>query len=61
MTPEARAARAARPAEISWMVWGRPYTLLVTHFVPRLRERGVSDDVIESILVDNPRRLLAGA
>lgn len=59
--PEMRGQRADRQAEISWMVWGRPYTYLVTDFVPRLKERGVADDVIESILRDNPRRLLAGA
>jgi phosphotriesterase-related protein len=59
--PEHRAARLARKAEIDWIVWGRPYTHIVTDFVPRLKERGVTDEVIESILVDNPRRLLAGA
>jgi phosphotriesterase-related protein len=59
--PEMRGQRADRQAEISWMVWGRPYTYLVTDFVPRLQERGVSAEVIESILVDNPRRLLTGS
>jgi phosphotriesterase-related protein len=59
--PEMRAARLERKAEIDWIVWGRPYTYLVTDFVPRLKERGVTDDQIESILVDNPRRLLTGA
>ena len=31
----------------------------VTKFVPMLRERGVKDDVLHRILVDNPRRFLA--
>lgn len=31
----------------------------VTKFVPMLRERGVKDDVLQRVLVDNPRRLLA--
>jgi phosphotriesterase-related protein len=31
----------------------------VTKFVPMLRERGVRDDVLQRILVDNPRRFLA--
>lgn len=31
----------------------------VTKFVPMLRERGVKDDALHRILVDNPRRFLA--
>jgi phosphotriesterase-related protein len=31
----------------------------VTKFVPMLRERGAKDDVLQRILVDNPRRFLA--
>ena len=31
----------------------------VTKFVPMLRQRGVNDDVLQRILVDNPRRFLA--
>jgi phosphotriesterase-related protein len=31
----------------------------VTKFVPMLRQRGVKDDVLQRILVDNPRRFLA--
>jgi phosphotriesterase-related protein len=31
----------------------------VTKFVPMLRERGVKDDVLQRIIVDNPRRFLA--
>jgi len=28
--------------------------------VPKLRERGVSDEQIDQLLVDNPRRFFAG-
>lgn len=58
--PEHREARAARAEEIAWQVTGRPYTYLVTDFVPMLLERGVTDDDVETMLVDNPRRLLTG-
>ena len=40
---------------------GRPYTYLVTDFVPKLVERGVTDADVETMLVDNPRRLLTGS
>jgi phosphotriesterase-related protein len=53
VTPEARAAR-------QWMVSGRPYTYLMTDFVPLLLERGVTAEQVEVMLVDNPRQLLAG-
>ena len=59
--PERRAARAAMAEQIAWQVTGRPYTYLVTDFVPRLLERGVTDADVETMLVDNPRRLLSGA
>jgi phosphotriesterase-related protein len=58
--PERREARAAMAEQIEWQVTGRPYTYLVTDFVPRLLERGVTDADVETMLVDNPRRLLAG-
>jgi predicted metal-dependent phosphotriesterase family hydrolase len=51
--PEVRAA-------IKWQVSGRPYTYLVTDFVPMLVERGVTADQVEIMLVDNPRQLLTG-
>ena len=38
---------------------GGGYAKTVTVFVPKLREAGVRDDVLHSILVDNPRRFLA--
>ena len=59
--PEYRDAAATRRQEIEWQVWKRPYTYILTDFVPRLRERGVTDADVETIFVDNPRRLLAGA
>ena len=34
---------------------------VLTRFVPRLREEGVSDGAIQDLLVNNPRRFLAGA
>jgi len=59
--PERRDARAAMRENIDWQVWKRPYTYIVTDFVPRLLERGVTDADVDTMLVDNPRRLLAGA
>ncbi|GAA0438966.1 aryldialkylphosphatase [Acrocarpospora corrugata] len=32
---------------------------LFTHFVPRLKSKGVTDEQIQAILVDNPRRVLS--
>ena len=58
--PESRAARAALADEIRWQSSLRPYTYLYTDFVPMLLERGVTEAQVESIFVDNPRRLLAG-
>ena len=37
---------------------GHGYTYLAETFLPRLRARGVSDDEIRTLTVDNPRRLL---
>ena len=59
--PENRDGAAVRREEIAWQVWQRPYTYILTDFVPRLLERGVTDADLETIFVDNPRRLLAGA
>jgi phosphotriesterase-related protein len=58
--PERRAAMAPMREAIDWQVWQRPYTYIVTDFVPMLRERGVTDADVETMFVDNPRRLLAG-
>jgi phosphotriesterase-related protein len=35
------------------------YAKTVTVFVPKLKEAGISDDVLNRIMVDNPRRFLA--
>jgi phosphotriesterase-related protein len=40
--------------------WPPPYTYMFTDFVPMLRERGVSEAAIASILEDNPHRFFAG-
>jgi phosphotriesterase-related protein len=58
--PAARAAMASRRADLDWQVTDRPYTYITTDFAPMLRERGVTDDDLETIFVDNPRRLLTG-
>ena len=47
--------------DIVWPMRKRPFTYVLTDFVPRLREFGVDDADVERIFVDNPRRLLAGA
>jgi phosphotriesterase-related protein len=59
--PEARARRAEMAEGIAWQVTKRPYTYVLTDFAPMLRERGVTDADLETIFVDNPRRLLTGA
>jgi phosphotriesterase-related protein len=38
---------------------GAGYAKTVTVFVPKLREAGVKEDTLQTILVDNPRRFLA--
>src|SRR3954469_7961591 len=40
--------------------WPPPYTYLFTDFVPMLKERGLTQQEIDSILLDNPRRYFAG-
>ncbi|GAC1411034.1 MAG: phosphotriesterase [Actinomycetota bacterium] len=37
----------------------RSHAYLFTDFLPMLRERGIGEDSIERIMVDNPRRLLS--
>jgi phosphotriesterase-related protein len=58
--PEARHLMEGRRAEIDWQTTDRPFTYLVTDFVPMLRERGVTDTDVDTMLVGNPRRLLTG-
>jgi phosphotriesterase-related protein len=38
---------------------GAGYAKTLTVFVPKLKEAGASDDVLQTIMVDNPRRFLA--
>ena len=40
--------------------WPPPYTYIFTDFLPMLRQRGLTDAEIFSILDDNPRRFFAG-
>ena len=40
--------------------WPPPYTYMFTDFVPMLKERGLTQNDIDSILLDNPRRYFAG-
>ena len=40
--------------------WPPPYTYMFTDFIPMLRERGLTDAEIGSILQDNPRRFFTG-
>lgn len=56
-----REAAAARREQIAWQVWQRPYTYIVTDFAPKLRERGVTDADLDTIFVENPRKLLTGS
>jgi phosphotriesterase-related protein len=39
----------------------RRFSYIVTDFLPKLRQAGVSNEKIQSMLLDNPRRLLAFA
>lgn len=41
-------------------MWRRSHAYLFTDFRPMLAEAGIGDDVFESLLVDNPRRLFGG-
>jgi phosphotriesterase-related protein len=57
VTPEEQARMDALAAEGNWPP---PYTYLFTDFVPMLRDRGLSEAEIFSMLDDNPRRFFAG-
>jgi len=52
-----------RPADplTGWAAMNKPITHLLTDFLPMLKERGVTDADIDTMLRDNPRRLLTGA
>ena len=60
----ARQISPAEQAKIDAMktegIWPPPYTYLFTDFVPMLRDRGLTDAEIFSMLDDNPRRFFAG-
>lgn len=43
------------------MAANRRFTYLFTDFLPRLRAAGIGEDTIRQMLVENPRRLFAGA
>jgi len=59
--PERRVTDPERRAAIEWQVTNRPYTYVYTDFAAMLRERGVSAEDVETMFVDNPRRLLTGS
>jgi phosphotriesterase-related protein len=48
-----------RPA-VEDQMWRRPHTYLFTDFIPRLEAAGVERSTIDSILIENPRRLFGG-
>jgi phosphotriesterase-related protein len=58
MPPEMRPTQT-NPQK-AWDAMSKPYTYILTHFVPMLKERGVTDDDIDVMLRANPRRLLTG-
>lgn len=60
VSPERREGMAAAKADMEWQMSGRPYTYILSDFVPRLRERGVTQSDVDRMFIDNPRRLLAG-
>jgi phosphotriesterase-related protein len=37
---------------------GAVYTHILNYILPRMRNRGITDKAIETILVDNPKRVL---
>lgn len=60
--PEAMAATFDQMKPfVDEQLFGRPHTYLFTDFFPLLRDRGVGDTTLDAIMIDNPRRLLAGA
>ena len=38
-----------------------PYTEVIVDFLPKLRERGVTDEQVKQMMVRNPRQLFATA
>ena len=37
---------------------GHGYGHLLEHIVPKMKERGISEDIVSSIITDNPRNWL---
>jgi phosphotriesterase-related protein len=58
--PMPKEKRPQNPAK-SWAEKQKPLTFLLTDFLPKLKARGVTDADIDTMLRDNPRRLLTGA
>jgi phosphotriesterase-related protein len=54
------AAFARKKALINEEIFGRSHTYLFTDFLPLLRSDGWDDETIETVLTENPRRLLTG-
>jgi predicted metal-dependent phosphotriesterase family hydrolase len=54
-----REKRPAQPLQ-AWAATHKPLTHLLTEFTPMLKVRGVTDADIDTMLRDNPRRLLTG-
>ena len=57
ISPEEQAMIDAKKAAGQWPP---PYTYLFTNFVPMLRDRGLNEQEIFSMLDENPRRFFAG-
>jgi phosphotriesterase-related protein len=57
VSPEEQAKIDAMKAKGTWPP---PYTYLFTDFVPLLRDRGLTDAEVFSMLDDNPRRFFSG-
>jgi phosphotriesterase-related protein len=57
VSPEEAARRARLTAEGDWPPH---HTYIMTHFLPMLRERGVSEEEITLLLRENPRRFFEG-
>ena len=47
--------------KIRWNFYGGDgYSFVLEHAIPMLRERGVTDQQIRNMTVENPKRILAG-
>jgi hypothetical protein len=59
----ARAEKRVRESagQLLWEAMDSPFTFILTECVPMLTDRGVSDEDLETIFVDDPSQLLAGS